>query len=540
MGIKLKAPKWVIAGTAVAAVMALTAAGVVVSGVVGGGGPQPEDVMPANAMAFTKLDLNPSAGQKLAVFQLAAKFPKVKAKVTSTDTSIKESVFGSMFTGNGKDSLGLNYKKDVEPWLGDRIGVGVFPAFPGDKVPEIGIAIAFTDHDAAKVALDKVIAFQAKEKAKSASEAALDDVGTKSDAPGDSTTSSLPPAVATALSAPTGYAFTDDGYVIVSETTATATKLAAAGKTAPLATSAKYAQDIKTLGEDQIGVAWADVAAVVKGMPKDPLTQLGAAGGGPLALLQGKLNGVNDPKNATGRVIMGLHADSSFVEVTGKAIELKGINTAKTDLGTSAAMIGSFPSQVFGAVSITGLGKAVGALYTAFTKDGDTFQIKSALDAMGITSAKQIETVLGAETGITVAGNKDNPEFALRTRGSNPDEAVSLVRKVLDVLGPDPSVPPISATKITGPDGIVVSMGKDLNAAILDKSGSKLASTQVFKQVIAGGPADFAAYVNLGTVIPLIPSDKPADSASLKPFNALGMTVTGGTVPTVRFRISVK
>src|SRR4029078_8647217 len=130
MGIKLKAPKWVIAGTAVAAVMALTAAGVVVSGVVGAGVPQPEDVMPANAMAFTKLDLNPSAGQKLAVFQLAAKFPKVKAKVTSTGTSIKESVFVSMFTGTGKDSLGLNYKKDVEPWLGDRIGVGVFPAFP--------------------------------------------------------------------------------------------------------------------------------------------------------------------------------------------------------------------------------------------------------------------------------------------------------------------------------------------------------------------------------------------------------------------------
>jgi len=32
----------------------------------------------------------------------------------------------------------------------------------------------------------------------------------------------------------------------------------------------------------------------------------------------------------------------------------------------------------------------------------------------------------------------------------------------------------------------------------------------------------------------------PENSASLKPFDALGMTVTGGTVPTVRFRISVK
>jgi Protein of unknown function (DUF3352) len=547
MGITFKAPKWVVAGTAVAAVVALTAAGVVVSGVMGGGGPQPEDVMPANAMAFTKLDLNPSAGQKLAVFQLAAKFPKVKTKVTSQDTSIKESVFGSMFAGTGKDSLGLNFKKDVDPWLGDRIGVGVFPAFSGDKFPEIGIAIAYTDHDAAKSALDKVIAFQAREKAKAAANPPAD-FGAPSDIPGDS-----PSDVATAgisftdptLSTPTGYAFTKDGYVIVSDTTAHATKLAATGKATPLAASTRYSQDVKTLGEDQIGVAWADVAAVVKAIPKDQLDQLGSAGGGPLGLLQGKLNGANDPKKASGRVIMGLHADPSFVEVTGKAIELKGVKGAtKTDPGTGAALIGSLPSQVFGAVSVTGLGKAVGALYTTVVKDDDVFQVKSMFDAMGITSGAQIETLLGAETGVMVGGTKDKPEFAIRTRGANPGEAVTIAQKVLDVVGPpalgDPGLPAISATSITRPDGLVVSMGDKLNAAIFDTSGTKLSSTPGFRQVVAGGPADFAAYINLATVIPTIPSDKPSDAAALKPFSAFGMTVSGGTVPTVRFRISVR
>ena len=79
--------KWVGAAVAVAVVAAVTLGGTAVVSALGGGGAQPEDVLPANAIAFAKLDLNPSAGQKLAVFQLASKFPK--SKVTSKDTSVK-------------------------------------------------------------------------------------------------------------------------------------------------------------------------------------------------------------------------------------------------------------------------------------------------------------------------------------------------------------------------------------------------------------------------------------------------------------------
>ena len=103
--------KWIGGAVAAVVVVALTVAGVAVVNAMGGGGAQPEDVLPANAMAFSKLDLNPSAGQKLAAYQLISKFPKAKEKVTSEDTSIKESIFGSAFTGSTeKGGLGLDYK----------------------------------------------------------------------------------------------------------------------------------------------------------------------------------------------------------------------------------------------------------------------------------------------------------------------------------------------------------------------------------------------------------------------------------------------
>jgi hypothetical protein len=379
--------KWIGAAAAVALVVGLTVGGAAAIKVTSGGGAQPEDVLPANAIAFTKLDLNPSAGQKLAAYRLASKFPQVKNKVTSEDTSIKESIFGSIFTGQ-KSGLGLDYKKDVEPWLGDRIGVGVFPDMNGDKKPEFGIAVAVTDEEAAKVALDKAIANAGKV------------VNPTKSPPSDA-------LIGPAKPAKTGYAFTG-GYVILSDTTANATKLAEAGKAGSLAKS-KYAEDVEKLGSDQIGVAWADIGAAYKAIPADQLAQLKLMG----------VKGVDDPKNASGRVVVGLRADPSFVEVTGKGIDIKGVDSLLKG-GAGTAMIASFPAEVFGAVSIAGLGKQLGALYTSLTASGDPRGIKSGLDKMGISSAKEIETLLGAETGVLVGGTKNSPEIAVRTGAMTP------------------------------------------------------------------------------------------------------------------------
>lgn len=482
--------KWVGAAAAVAVVAALAVGGSALVNVLGGGGAQPEDVFPANAIAFAKLDLDPSAGQKLAVYQLARKFPASRDKVTSEESSIKESTFGSIFTGDS--GWGLDYKKDVEPWLGDRVGVGVFPDMDADKKPEVGLAIAVSDHDAAKVALDKAIANASKNQDK------------------------------------VGYAFAD-AYVIVSDTTAHAASLVRVGKVTPLTGSA-YAADVQKLGEDQIGVAWVDVAASYKAVAQ------GQANEDTLGLLRG----ATDAENVSGRLVVGLHADPSFIELTGKGIDIKGVAAlAKAGAATEAGMIASFPADVFGAVTSTGLGKAFGALYTSLTASGDSMEIKPMLGALGIDSAAQIETLLGDETGVVVGGTLDQPEYAVRTATGDANAAYELARRILGAAEFDTGG--ASVHRVHGPEGIVVGFGSGLTGAITSQSGSTLGSTATFTQVMPGvGQADFAAYVNLAKLMPRLTGDNPGDAASLKPLNALGLTATRGAEPTFRLRLSVR
>jgi hypothetical protein len=473
--------------------------------VIGGGGPQPEDVLPANAIAFAKLDLNPSAGQKLAVYQLASKFPQAKGKVSSQDTSIKELTFGAIFTG--KAGLGLTYKTDVEPWLGDRVGVAVFPDMDADEKPEIGLAVAFGDQGAAKTAMDKAVAQASKMHHK------------------------------------VGYAFAED-FLVVSDTNAHAAALVQAGKVHPLAGS-HYADDLKKIGAQQVGVAWLDVAPATKALSTFLKSEM------PKGLAQTfktqRLKG-SDSK-ASGRVIQGLHAESSFVELVAMGVDIKGTDAlVAADAGADAGLIDSFPSDVLAAFTANGLGKSIGGLYTSMSGQNDSLGVRSMLSHAGISSARQVETLLGQETGVMVAGSGARPQFAIRTRGSNPDAALAVAGKALAGV---PAARGLQIRKIAGPPGIVVatrstSAGFDLNKALFSGSGNKLGGTEAFRTVIPqNDKVVFAGYVNLSKVLPaLAKSSKMAksgfDAAALKPLSALGVTASGGSEPVLRIRLSVR
>jgi hypothetical protein len=62
-------------GAAAAGVVLLGGAGYAVAAYLSGGGPQPEEVLPADTIGVVKLDLDPAAGQKAAVASLMGKFP---------------------------------------------------------------------------------------------------------------------------------------------------------------------------------------------------------------------------------------------------------------------------------------------------------------------------------------------------------------------------------------------------------------------------------------------------------------------------------
>jgi hypothetical protein len=242
---------------------------------------------------------------------------------------------------------------------------------------------------------------------------------------------------------------------------------------------------------------------------------------------------------------MGLHADPSFLEVTGKGIAVKGANALVTPSDPKGVgMIASFPTDELGAVTLTGLGKIAGAFYTSFTKTGDPTGLRLVLAGMGIDSATQIETLLGAETGVVVGGTKDVPQLAVRVRSGDSDGAYELARRVLDAAQLDTEV--VTVRKVTGPGGIVFGTRPadntfDLTGAISGGYGPRLDSTEAFRQVMPDvSKATFATYVNLDKVLPLLHATSSKYVPSLKPLDALGVTVTAGAEPTLRLRLSVR
>ena len=83
-----------------------------------GGGPQPADVLPASTVAIVSVDLDPSAGQKIAAIKSIRRFPTLKKSLgLHADDDLREYVFDKI-TGAG--DCKLDFDKDVKPWLGKR------------------------------------------------------------------------------------------------------------------------------------------------------------------------------------------------------------------------------------------------------------------------------------------------------------------------------------------------------------------------------------------------------------------------------------
>ncbi len=118
-----------------------------------GAGPQPESVLPADTVAFMKVDLNPSAGQKVAAVRFALRFPEAKGQVTET-SDLRKVAFDQMKQdAKLKD---VDYAADVEPWLGERFAVGLLPGATSKDKPIPVAVLAVTDEDKAAEALPRI------------------------------------------------------------------------------------------------------------------------------------------------------------------------------------------------------------------------------------------------------------------------------------------------------------------------------------------------------------------------------------------------
>lgn len=112
------ARRWWVLGLAGVLVVGAAGAGFAVGSVVGGGGTQPEDVLPDTVIAYTDIDLDPAAEQKINVIRLLGQFNDVEREY-GPEPDVRAVAVDWLVAGSDLEGA------DVAAWVGDRAGFGV-------------------------------------------------------------------------------------------------------------------------------------------------------------------------------------------------------------------------------------------------------------------------------------------------------------------------------------------------------------------------------------------------------------------------------
>ncbi len=260
--------KIIASGAGVAVLAAVVGGGAYAYNQLSGGGSQPADVMPATMQVYARLDLDPGASQKIELFKLLNKVPEVGETLGIEDadkSDVRELIFEQISANACPD---LDYKKDVEPWLGDRVGVG-----------------ANVDDE------QFIIAVQVKDEKKS-------EVGIKS--------------LFDCADEDYGIAYYE-GYALLSDSQKSVDDALDGAKKKPLSDNEEFSKTMDALGEKGIASAWVDASSLVETF-KD-LPEFGE-------LSEDQRKQIEQ----AGSAAMALRVDGSAIELAGVSGEVKELD----------------------------------------------------------------------------------------------------------------------------------------------------------------------------------------------------------------------
>lgn len=147
--------RWAVVGAASVAVVA--AAGVGAWGVAQllSTGDSPASAVPAGAVAYLSLDLDPSATQKIEALRILKKFPSIEKELDlGLEGDLRRWAFEKVQEEG--ECTDVDYGADVEPWLGDRVAVAGVPGKSGEVLPLVVVQVS--DPDAAEAGVAKLAA----------------------------------------------------------------------------------------------------------------------------------------------------------------------------------------------------------------------------------------------------------------------------------------------------------------------------------------------------------------------------------------------
>ena len=438
-----------------------------------GGGAQPESVLPSTVLAFAKVDLDPSAGQKIDAVRFLRTFPKVKGQVAE-DSDLRKVAFDAL----QKDGTlkGVDYAKDVEPWLGQRLGVALVPGASAKDEPTVVVALAVTDADAAKKSL---------------------------------------PAVSGGLG---GACQVLEDYAVCTQGKdgAALDKVMAATGKGSLGDSPTFRQDMADLGEDGVAAAWLDSDRAAPAM-----ALLGGAAG---VLPSGA-----SPTTGSGRTAMALRFDGPNLELAG---HVSGAKTQFAGTQRVGSAISGLPFDTLAAVSVANAGDQLKASWPEMEKslraavgteqfDDGVSQLE---DLLGISVPQDLAAALGSQFTVAFGGMGADgaPKVAVVGNGDQ-----SVLQKIAS-----------AGSVLTSPDELAFRPGQGRSVlALTDEyatevsTGKGLGAMPGFKDALRDvDNARVAGYVDISGLVTAFEDESASskeDAADVANLAALGFTVSG-------------
>ena len=346
----------VIIGASVLAVALVGGGAAVAASKLGGGGAQPDEAVPASAVAFVSVDLDPSSGQKIDFLRFARKFPDA-AKAIGKDDDVRKALFETL----KKDGqLKGDWDKDVAPWLGDRAGLAVLPPAADGEDPGAVAVLAVTDADKAKAGLATV----------SDGKASCE---------------------------------VTDGWAVCSDDAAVVKKAVKDAAANPLSDAKQYSEDVDALGERGVARAWFDLGKLQEAIPTSgpQLSALSSAG-------------------VKGRAMFALRFDGPNLELAGQAVgtgtpKLTGSAGVDDLPADSVAVVGYSGADKLVDYAWAQARKAADGMNGGDQLDAMTQQVQQ---QFGITVPGDISKAMGDRFAVVFGGmDSGTPKVAARLSG---------------------------------------------------------------------------------------------------------------------------
>jgi hypothetical protein len=435
-----------------------------------GSGSQPADVLPGDAYAYVRLDIDPSAGQKVAAVRFLGKLKDVRNTLGSDDPRKK---LWEMASKDASDDCvsKLSYDKDIAPWLGDRIGAAIRPGGT-EKKPNVAVAIQVKDETAAKDTLTRLFACDAKDETELRMK---------------------------------------DGYALITPPGVGDATLAAVAK-GTLSQNTTFAEDMGALGEQGVVSAWFDMASGLNEIQKL------SGDGGPAP--------VGDAK---GRVAAALRFDADYVELAGV---VRG-GDPKVAVKGDGAELANLPANTMAAFHLSGADTALGSAWPQIEKQlnmlgavggGQTDVLAEVEHELGVKLPDDLKVLLGRSFTVALPDQdlkKNAPVLGAKVVSSDAKRAATLIGQLTAAAtgGSD-----ALTTRVDG-DKVYVATTSDYADDL--KAGGKLGEAETFKAAVGDVTSSNAVlFLDLDKLERLYVSElKGEERSSVEAIRAVGLNI---------------